>query len=273
MTHHPDTATQAGRRRPWLLAVLAAAGVALAGCGNLNSIHRPLHTASGTGALIDAKQRAIVVGERVDVNGNRRYVACAEPSPDAMSAYAAEFAGELAMSPLGSDGTNRSAAVKGALQEAAAFIGMRTPSIQLLRDAMYRTCEAYANGSIDKGQYELAMRRYQRYTVAMMAIEQLTQAGRVPPVTLTTEGGVNGERPLSEWTDEIKRQQGLQAKQEAAATKADADLKAAEEALGKNAQDAAAQKAKADAQAAKTVAQAEAARTKTIIAALEKRAW
>jgi len=263
--------------RLWRLLCLAAAACGLAACGNLTSIHRTLDTASGNGVLIDAKQRAIIVSQRNDeVTSNdqtsqreKRYVACAEPSPDAMSAYAAQFAGELAMSPQGADGTNRSAAIKGALQEAAAFIGMRTPSIQLLRDAMYRTCEAYANGSIDKGQYELAMRRYQRYTVAMMAIEQLTQAGRVPSITLATEGGVNGERPLSEWTDEIKRQQGLQAKQDAAASQADADLKAAEAALEKTPQDAAAQKAKTTAQAAKTAAQAERARIETIIAALK----
>ncbi len=274
--------------RLWRLLCLAAAACGLAACGNLNSIHRTLDTASGTGALIDAKQRAIIVSQRSDVvtvnrmveqakgqppklekvdEIQRRYIVCAEPSPDAMSAYAAEFSAELAKS--SADGGNRSAAIKGALQEAAAFIGMRTPSIQLLRDAMYRTCEAYANGSIDKGQYELTMRRYQRYTVAMMAIEQLTQAGRVPSITLATEGGVNGERPLSEWTDEIKRQQGLQAKQDAAASQADADQKAAEAALEKTPQDAAAQKAKTTAQAAKTAAQAERARIETIIAALK----
>jgi hypothetical protein len=274
--------------RLWRLLCLAAAACGLAACGNLNSIHRTLDTASGTGALIDAKQRAIIVGQRVDANGNRRYVACAEPSPDAMSAYAAEFAGELALSPLGTDGTSRSAAIKSALQEAAAHIGMRTPSIQLLRDAMYRVCEAYAIGGIDEGQYELLMRRYQRQIVAMMAIEQLTQAGRVPPVTLTTEGGVGGERPLSEWTDEIKRQQDLLAKQESAVVDAQKTLdKASEDAsAAKKVKDdpaatkeakAAAEKSEADAEKAKkaatdakVAAQAQRAQVKNIITTLEK---
>lgn len=208
--------------RLWRLLCLAAAACGLAACGNLNSIHRTLDTASGNGVLIDAKQRAIIVSQRSDeVTSNdqtsqreKRYIACAEPSPDAMSAYAAQFAGELAMSPQGADGTNRSAAIKGALQEAAAFIGMRTPSIQLLRDAMYRVCEAYANGAIDSDQYELLMRRYQRQIVAMMAIESLTQAGRVPAITLTTQGSTGGERALSEWMGEIKNQQELSDKQQ-----------------------------------------------------------
>ena len=68
---------------------------------------------------------------------------------------------------------------------------------------------------------------------------------------------------------ETHRQQGLQAKQEDAVVKADADLSAAEAALEKNPQDAAAQKAKTTAQAAKTAAQAERARIETIIAALK----
>lgn len=247
--------------RLWRLLCLAAAACGLAACGNLNSIHRDLNTASGTGVLIDAKQRAIIVSQR---NGN---IVCGEPSPDAMSAYAAEFSAELAKS--SADGGNRSAAIKGALQEAAAFIGMRTPSIQLLRDSMYRTCEAYANGG-SQSEYELALRRYQRYTVAMMTIEQLTQAGRVPSIVLNTEGSVGGERALSEWTGEIKRQKDLLDKQQAAADKAVVDGDAADAALKTNPNDTTAKANKAAAAQAKAAAEAEIAKIRSIIAALEK---
>lgn len=70
------------------------------------------------------------------------------------------------------------------------------------------------------------MRRYQRQIVAMMAIEQLTQAGRVPPITLTSQGSVGGELALSEWTDEIRTHQELVDKQKSAA--ADEDKKSQE---------------------------------------------
>lgn len=108
--------------------------IALAGCGNLNSIHRTLNTNRGQGVLIDAKQRAIVVGERSDINGTQeagklRYVACAEPSPDALSAYAAQFGGEPGLVPVGGEGTSRNLAIKTVMQEAAASIGIRTSSI------------------------------------------------------------------------------------------------------------------------------------------------
>lgn len=238
------------------------------------------------------KQRAILVGQReVDGSGKaivgnsaRQFVICAEPSPDAMSAYAGEFAGKLALSPVGeATGKNESLAIQGAMREAASYVGMRTPSVQLLRDAMYRVCEAYSNGAITNAQYELLMRRYQRHIVALAAIDQLTQAARVPPVILTTEGTVGGSRSLDEWMDEITRQQGLQAKHQ---TSADAEaakakdaatsIAAAQEALKKDANDAAAQKKMKDAEdvgrkaeAAKKAADEEVKRAKARILSLE----
>lgn len=264
----------------------------LTGCANVNSVYRPIYAADGQGALIDVKQRAILVGKResngkgetLEGNTPRQFVICAEPSPDAMSAYAGEFAGKLALSPVGEAmGKSESLAIQGAMREAAAYVGMRTPSVQLLRDAMYRVCEAYANGGIDDDQYELLMRRYQRNIVALAAIDQLTQAARVPPITLTTAGGVGGSRPLDEWMDEIARQQGLQAKQQATADEqsnkgkdAAAAIAAAQEALKKDANDAAAKKKLKDeednqskALAANKAADAEVKRIKDRIASLQ----
>lgn len=251
------------------LALVVTAAIALAGCGNLHSIHRTLNTNSDQGVLIDAKQRAIVVGERSDSDGTlagkRRYVACAEPSPDALSAYAAQFDGEFGLAPVGEAGTNRNLAIRAAVQEAAASIGIRTSSIQLLRDAMFRVCEAYANGGIDDGQYELLMRRYQRHIVAMMAIEQLTQANQAQPAFLAA-GGVH---TLSEWADELTRQRGLLAQQEAILAQADADIQTAEAVLKDKSNDTAALQQKKNATAAKKVAMVAAAQIKGTIGALE----
>ncbi len=263
----------------WLPALCIAAAGALTGCSYL-------HTTGGTGALLKAEERAILVMERADpaavktvtrrkewtygtpqggtvpaqpATGQKaespqdgqpaaaqqqlppaqnithyteahetarpatRYVACAEPSPDVMTAYAAQFAAGL--SKTTPEGGKMSAEAKAALQQAAAFIGMRTPSIQLLRDAMYRVCEAYANGAVDSDQYELFMRRYQRQIVAMMAIESLAQVGRAPAITLTTQASTGGERALSEWMAEIKTQQELQDKHQKVADAKGAESK------------------------------------------------
>lgn len=239
-----DTSEAGPSSQRWLYALLVAAAGALTltGCS-------VLHTTGGTGAVLKADKRAIIVSARTEPmvetviirppkkehggdstkpewaptgNGDpfpqaikktypiSHYVTCAEPSPDAMSAYAAQFAADLTKTTP--EGGQISAAAKAALQQAAAFIGMRTPSIQLLRDAMYRVCEAYANGAVDSDQYELFMRRYQRQIVAMMAIESLAQVGRAPAITLTTQASTGGERALSEWMAEIKTQQELQDK-------------------------------------------------------------
>ncbi len=281
------------RHLAWLRPLFALGMLSgLLGCANVNSVYRPIYAAQGQGALIDVKQRAILVGQR-EVNGSgeaiaanqsRQFVICAEPSPDAMSAYAGEFAGKLALSPVGeATGKNESLAIQGAMREAASYVGMRTPSVQLLRDAMYRVCEAYSNGAITNAQYELLMRRYQRHIVALAAIDQLTQAARVPPITLTTEGSVGGGRPLDEWMDEVTRQQGLQAKHQATADAEAAKGKdaataiaEAQEALKKDANDAAAKKklkegegALSKAEAAKKAADEEVKRDKARILSLE----
>jgi hypothetical protein len=53
-------------------------------------------------------------------------------------------------------------------------IGLRTPTIQLLRDGMYRLCEAYMNGAIDRSRYTVLINRYQQMMIGLVAIEQLT---------------------------------------------------------------------------------------------------
>lgn len=149
------------------------------GCANLNSVYRPLDTQNGQGALIDVKQRAIFVGKGSDKNTS---IVCAEPSPDAMSAYAAE----LAASGILPNGVSGELAASS--QEGTSFSGVRTHSIQIMRDLMFRVCEAYMNGAIDKDQYEVLIRRYQKHSIAFMAIEQLTGALRAPPITINTAG-------------------------------------------------------------------------------------
>lgn len=174
--------------------VMSIASLSIAGCANFNSIHRDLKVDSGEGVLIDVKQRAILVSKRIPSTGVTpaisQTIVCAEPSPDALSAYAAE----LALQGNGSKGVG--GALSGSTQEAAAFIGLRTQSIQLLRDLMYRNCEAYLNNAITSDDYALLMRRTQKYMVALLAIEQITGAIKSPAVTLTTSGFTSATETL-----------------------------------------------------------------------------
>ena len=76
---------------------------------------------------------------------------CAEPSPDALSAISSVFSGSGSFSIFGK--AEGSGGVAAALKEAAEELGSRNATIQLLRDGLYRQCEAYLNGMIDRKTY------------------------------------------------------------------------------------------------------------------------
>ncbi len=61
------------------------------------------------------------------------------------------------------------------------------------------------NGAIDKFQYDLLSRRYQKQTVALLAIEQLTGAIRSPSVTINTTGSAEAAGSISEIRDDLAR--------------------------------------------------------------------
>lgn len=181
----------------FVLTILSVLSVS--GCANLNSIHRELDTTQAKGVLIDIKQRAILAAKVSKVSEGKKFetIVCAEPSPDSLSAYAAQFAAS------GGSSSGASGQLSTAFQEGAAFTGLRTQSIQLLRDSLFRICEAYMNGAVTQPQYDLLIRRYQKHTVALLAIEQLTGAIKAPPVTISTGGAAEAARSLAEIRKEI----------------------------------------------------------------------
>lgn len=145
---------------------------------------------SGNSQIMDIKERAIIAGDT-----ENKVRICAESSPDAMSAMAMEFSGK------GETASKVSVGVSAALQESAGFVGLRTTSIQLLRDFGYRLCEAYMSNGINGQQYDLLMRRFQKNVVALLAIEQLTGAVKAPTVVLTSKGRAETSQSLSDQRD------------------------------------------------------------------------
>lgn len=142
--------------------------LALAGCANLNSINHKFKPDEGDSLSIDAKQRTVYT---VTKNyGDATWKAfCAEPSPDALSALSASLG-------LDAAGATKALGVALASQEGAASIGLRTQTITVLRDAMYRLCEGYASGALDDVGFSRLQRRYQGIMLGLLAIEQLTGA-------------------------------------------------------------------------------------------------
>lgn len=146
----------------------------------------------GSGEKLNIQERAILsTGPGDNFSGtSTTFKVCAEPSPDAMSSMAMEAAAK------GGVPSKVSVELAAALQQSAAFVGLRTSSIQLLRDFGYRLCEAYLSGAIDERQYDLLMRRFQKNVVALLAIEQLTGAVKAPPVVLTSRGNAETSQSL-----------------------------------------------------------------------------
>ena len=208
--------------------VIASIAVSLmtSGCGWWNTAFRNFNVDDGTGAMVDIKQRAIIVlkgtrklGEGAAATLEKKTIVCAEPSPDAMSAYAAEVAGKV--NAYG----KVNAELAGAFQESAAYTGLRTQSIQLLRDALYRACEGYMSGALDADAYDLLMRRYQKFMVALLGIEQLTGAIKAPPVVINTKGRAESGKELPDLVEqkakakqELAEAQTEKSKEEAALT-------------------------------------------------------
>ena len=143
--------------------------LALAGCANNNAIFQPFRPDNGQSVSIDAKQR-VVFAINKDPGGREPWTAiCAEPSPDALSALSASLA-------LDAAGATRALGLAYATQEGAASIGLRTQTITILRDAMYRLCEGYASGALDEIGFARLQRRYQNIMLGLLSIEQLTGA-------------------------------------------------------------------------------------------------
>ncbi|MDZ4107431.1 MAG: hypothetical protein U1D41_14975 [Nitrosomonas sp.] len=173
-----------------------------AGCANFNSVFREFEVDAGKSVMVDIKQRAIIASKRT-ANSTTSTVVCAEPSPDALSAYAAELAVE------GKIPEQAAVQLAAAFQESSSFVGLRTQSIQLLRDSLYRLCEGYMSGALEKAQYDILTRRYQKYMVALLGIEQLTGTVRVPAITINTQGGAEAARSLTSMRAEVE---GIDAK-------------------------------------------------------------
>jgi hypothetical protein len=142
-------------------------------------IHDTFNVDTDTGATLDAQQRVILVTHQGGQD-HRQFIVCAEPSPDTMSAIAA------AARAAGGNGEVQ-ANLSYAVSQSAASIGIRTPTIQLLRDGLYRACEGYLNGVLNKTAYEIILRNYDRIMVALLAIDA---AGGFPhPAPVTISGG------------------------------------------------------------------------------------
>ncbi len=279
-----------------LIVVFSAAllaGIA-SGCANINSISRktelPAHSPNreqhAKAVHLDIKQRVVISksGAPIGTDGKQAFPAmvCAEPSPDALSAFAAAAGGGLSVP------ERAAGSAAAALHEAAASVGLRTQSITLMRDTLYRLCEAYYNGQLSKAQVMALMARSQDLTATVLAVEQLTGAVAASQAALGGSAGsaasatlVSNAKALEQIRALEKKAKDAHADAKAELDKATADLKTTTDALtlkdaelkkleGAAAPDAIAIQAKKDEIAALKTTQTEQEDAKNLATAEEK---
>jgi hypothetical protein len=105
----------------------------------------------------------------------RRQVTCAEPSPDIAKAVSDAFSQSGALAAAlkdprtGLEGQGEAtAAMSRSYTEAVAQMTERLATIQLLRDGLYRACEAFANGAISDTTYAVMLSRYDDTMITML---------------------------------------------------------------------------------------------------------
>lgn len=153
--------------------LLALSAIAVSGCSS--TIFKKDDLGSFDLLSIDAKQRLVLTGTRYD----GRRVICTEPSPDALVATASYAASSFS----NADDTNISAAAGTA--EAVSSLGVRTQTIQLLRDGYFRICEAYLNGAIGNEEYRQVISAMDTFMVTLVAIQAMGGVVVAPPSNIS----------------------------------------------------------------------------------------
>lgn len=160
---------------------LVFAAISLAGCGdrNFGAVRTTTTEADDRVVMASTPQRPPVNGAPVIPN----QIFCAEPSPDVAKAVssasqAAVSAQVNATQPQSGTAIEAAGTVAAGRSraEALAQLAERLATIQLLRDGLYRACEAFANGAVGPISYALMLSRYGDTMVTLLGSEMAAGA-------------------------------------------------------------------------------------------------
>jgi hypothetical protein len=169
--------------------VLGWATILAAGCSS--TIHKEAVIGGVDTLSVDAKQRLVLVGDR-SPNGKDievgsvppQQVECTEPSPDAIVAQAAALAAGVDLNG-GSGNASGGGGIGAGFSESAASIGFRDHTVQMMRDAYYRMCEAYLNGAISERAYRNMVLNADTFMVVASALQTLGTNPVASPVAIS----------------------------------------------------------------------------------------
>ena len=121
---------------------------------------------------LTATQRVVVA--------NKDGLICAEPSPDAIASLVTTLKASI------KDAKGNEAGIDASAAKTMASMGIRTASVQILRDLAYRACEGHMNNVIQDDEYKVIVRNSGPVAVALMAVDGLTQMSPAPLVAVNT---------------------------------------------------------------------------------------
>jgi hypothetical protein len=119
----------------------------------------------------------MVIARRHPVLKNE--VICSEPSPDVAKALSTAF--QLSASVKAGTAADVGGGVGSSSAEAIKELAGRTTALLALRDALFKACEGYANGSLGANTYAIVMARYgQLMTTLFLGQDAATSSSAAP---------------------------------------------------------------------------------------------
>lgn len=144
----------------------------------------------------DALMRGIIVQRRYGANPiddpvgrpnlGAAGIFCAEPPPDAASAFASSFGATLA-GDLSQVSPEVALSVSNSVAQTVGQL-VRSNPVNIMRDGLYRACEAYANGAISGEEYRILLSGLDEAVVAMALANEISGFAPRGP-TLEASGG------------------------------------------------------------------------------------
>ncbi len=197
--HRPAATERQRTLRRWIRAILLVIVTSAAGCSWLDTdVERGF---SGSrhwdGSVIYTTADVRLVTQRKNPV-THQIVTCSEPTPDVAKALstAAQITAQ------GGSGTaTGTVGASGGSAEAVAELAGRSTALLALRDGLYQTCEAYANGVLGADAYALVLSRYGQLMTTLFLGQDVATAvagsQSSPPATTATSppansGGVPG---------------------------------------------------------------------------------
>lgn len=161
-----------------------------------------LTTSADVRYILRDRPRNMSLGHVLEPN----FITCAEPSPDIGKVISSSLSEALSASVHLPNGIDPKIAAAVSQQQATAIAQLteRLTTVQLLRDALYRACEAYANGAMSSTSYAVILSRFDDSMITLLQSE--LAAGAYGRSLATLSGEASGKSSSSLDSDSFSKE-------------------------------------------------------------------